>query len=130
MKPRRPYLLRAMREWVLDNGWTPHVVVDVTRPGVAGVPPGRASDGRVVLDIGPLACPDLRIDDGFLWGSMRFGGVPATVTVPLPAVLAVYAAESMEGLVFPDENPESGEPGPPADGSPAEGGRPRLRRVK
>ena len=139
MRSRRPYLLRAMIEWMTDNGWTPHLIVDGHQAGVLGVPPDCVVDGRLTLAVGPEACPDFTIEDDVARGSMRFGGVPSTVMIPMTAVLAIFAAETMEGLVFPEEGNDGhveqnpgGDPGgrPPVGGAPGIGGRPRLRLVK
>ena len=127
MKPRRPYLIRAVLDWIADNGWTTHVLVDARRPGVTGIPPDRLEDGRMVLDFGPEACPDFRFDGMAMSGRLRFGGTATTVVVPATAVLAVFARENQQGLIFTDED------GPGEDGrtpSARGGGRPRLHRVK
>lgn len=132
MKPRRPYLLRAMLEWIADNGWTPHIIVDAHHEGLKGVPVERIVDGRVTLSVSPQACPDFRIEGNWLRGSMRFGGVASVVEIPIAAVLAVFAAESMQGLVFPDDegNPGDDEPGGATEAGGRARGRPRLKVVK
>ncbi|MDA8390103.1 MAG: ClpXP protease specificity-enhancing factor [Gammaproteobacteria bacterium] len=130
MTPLRSYLIRAVYDWAVDSGLTPHVVVDVTQPGVA-VPPGRAADGRIVLNIDPAAVRDFFFDHDMMAFSARFGGVPFNITVPLTAVLALYARENGKGLSFeqgPDDDPSPpAEPTPPVSTPPK---TPTLRRVK
>ena len=102
MTSQRPYLLRALYEWVVDNGMTPHVLVDATRPGVR-VPAHAVKDGRIVLNIAERAVGGLRMDNDSLRFSARFGGVSQSVLVPLPAVIAVYARETGQGMALPDD---------------------------
>ena len=100
MSSQRPYLLRALYEWVVDNGMTPHVLVDATQPGVR-VPAHAVKDGRIVLNIAERAVGGLRMDNDSLRFSARFGGVSQSVLVPLPAVIAVYARETGQGMALP-----------------------------
>ena len=92
LTPRRPYLLRAFYEWLLDNQLTPHLVVDVTLPGVQ-VPMEYARDGQIVLNIAPRAVGNLELANDEVRFNARFGGIPRKVSVPLAAVLAIYARE-------------------------------------
>ena len=102
MTSHRPYLLRALYEWVVDNGMTPHVLVDATQPGVR-VPAHAVKDGRIVLNIAERAVGGLRMDNDALRFSARFGGVSQSVLVPLPAVIAVYARETGQGMALPED---------------------------
>ena len=102
MSSHRPYLLRALYEWIVDNGMTPHVLVDATQPGVR-VPTHAVKDGRIVLNIAERAVGGLRMDNDALRFSARFGGVSQSVLVPLPAVIAVYARETGQGMALPDD---------------------------
>ena len=102
MSSQRPYLLRALYEWVVDNGMTPHVLVDATQPGVR-VPAHAVKDGRIVLNIAERAVGGLRMDNDALRFSARFGGVSQSVLVPLHAVIAVYARETGQGMALPDD---------------------------
>lgn len=102
MSSHRPYLLRALYEWVVDNGMTPHVLVDATQPGVR-VPAHAVKDGRIVLNIAERAVGGLRMDNDALRFSARFGGVSQSVLVPLPAVIAVYARETGQGMALPED---------------------------
>lgn len=75
LTPRRPYLLRAFYEWLLDNQLTPHLVVDVMLPGVH-VPMEYARDGQIVLNIAPRAVGNLELSNDEVRFNARFGGVP------------------------------------------------------
>ena len=88
MSPRRPFLLRAFYEWLLDNQLTPHLVVDVNRHGVM-VPMEFARDGQIVLNIAPRAVGNLELGDDAVRFNARFGGVPRNVYVPISAVMAI-----------------------------------------
>lgn len=99
---RRPYLLRAFYEWLLDNDLTPHLVVDINLPDVM-VPLEYARDGQIVLNIAPRAVGDLELGNDEVRFSARFGGVPRQVSVPLAAVLAIYARENGAGTMFEPE---------------------------
>ena len=102
LTPRRPYLLRAFYEWLLDNQLTPHLVVDVTLPGVQ-VPMEYARDGQIVLNIAPRAVGNLELANDEVRFNARFGGIPRQVAVPLAAVLAIYARENGAGTMFEPE---------------------------
>lgn len=102
LSPRRPYLLRAFYDWLLDNQLTPHLVVDVTLPGVT-VPMEFARDGQIVLNIAPRAVGSLELASDSVRFNARFGGVPFQVYVPMAAVLAIYARENGAGTMFEPE---------------------------
>ncbi len=99
IKPSRPYLLRALYEWVLDNNMTPHIAVDATLQGVQ-VPGQFVQDGQITLNIAPSAVQGLLIDDQGLSFSARFGGVPMNVYVPIIAVMAIFTRENGMGMGF------------------------------
>ncbi|RDK90998.1 stringent starvation protein B [Enterobacillus tribolii] len=103
MSPRRPFLLRAFYEWLLDNQLTPHLVVDVNRPGVM-VPMEFARDGQIVLNIAPRAVGNLELGDDAVRFNARFGGVPRQVYVPMSSVMAIYARENGAGTMFEPES--------------------------
>lgn len=134
MKPRRPYLLRAMHEWISDSQCTPHVVVDA---GVAGVEVPRqfVQDGKIVLNLSYTATAQLQLGNEELSFNGRFGGASMQVRVPLAAVLAIYARETGQGMVFADE-PETQPPDTPPEPGPREtapkpaAGRAKLKVVK
>ncbi len=103
MTSSKPYLVRALYDWILDNDATPYILVDTTFAGVR-VPPGIASDGKVVLNLAPQAIQNLEIDNDAIVFSARFGGVAEDVYCPMPALLAIYARENGEGMMFPAED--------------------------
>jgi stringent starvation protein B len=112
---RRPYLLRAMHQWMTDNGFTPHVIVN-SEAGGAAVPLAYARDGKIVLNLSYAATHDLDIGNEWVAFDARFGGAVQHVKFPVSAVLGVYARETGEGMVFSEAD---GDPAPPApDGSP------------
>lgn len=111
MTSNRPYLLRAMHEWIVDNGMTPYLLVDAKHEGLR-VPPSAVKDGRVVLNIAARAVAQLQLGNGEVSFMARFGGVSHSVVVPVAAVLAVYAQETGQGMGLP---PDEGEVAPPQD---------------
>ena len=123
---QRPYLLRAMHEWMTDNALTPHIVVDA---GLArlDLPPDQVRDNRIVLNVSCAATRGLVIGSEAVSFEARFNGVPRALNVPIDAVLGIYARENSQGMVFADEHTP---PNPPADNSPQGGSRPALRVVK
>lgn len=142
MTSNRPYLIRAMYEWINDNGMTPYILVDAGHAGVV-VPQQAVKDGRVILNIAARAVTQLSLGDAEIHFLARFGGVSQSVRVPVAAVQAIYAQESGQGMALPEEAsaPALGAPQaePPAvdqeeppDKTPSGGGRrgPRLRVVK
>lgn len=138
MSSHRPYLLRALVEWINDNGMTPHVMVDAGVPGVQ-VPSSAIKEERVVLNIAERAVMGLHIDNDAVSFTARFSGVSFPVYVPIPAILAVYARETGQGMALPDDipgtEPAADEDLPPttppnAPSPPPAGKRPHLRVVK
>lgn len=132
IRSRRPYLIRAIYDWATDNGLTPHLLVAADYEGVV-VPREYVQDGRITLNISPMAIQSLDLRADPIWFSARFSGKAFDVMVPPGAVLAVFARENGEGLIFGEVEPPSpkdkGEPAPPA-GGPSKPGRPKLRVVK
>lgn len=108
----KPYLLRAIYDWIVDNDATPHIALFTENPDVL-VPEQFVEDGKIVLNISPTAAEGLLIDNNGLSFSARFGGKPYNIYAPITAVLALYANENGEGLSFdlepfddtPPENP-------------------------
>lgn len=133
MTSSRPYLTRALYEWIIDNGCTPYVVVNANREDVQ-VPRAHVKDGQIVLNIAPTAVVGLKIDNDALAFSARFGGVAMQIYAPMGAVLGIYARENGQGMIFePDDTP----PTPPATTDPNRSavdnkkpGRPGLKIVK
>ena len=102
MKPQRPYLLRALYEWIVDSDEVPYVLVDATADGVH-VPKEHVQDGQIVLNLGPNAVRDLVIEEQHLMCGGRFSGKHFELYLPMPSILAIYAKDTREGMVFPDE---------------------------
>jgi len=130
MTSNRPYLIRAMYEWISDNGMTPYLLVDAAAPGVQ-VPAHAVKDGRVVLNVAQRAVAKLELGNEWIRFLARFSGVGHAVEVPVGAVQAIYAQESGQGMMLPQE--DSPPPGPDGPGSPPDGDEPRrphLRVVK
>jgi stringent starvation protein B len=113
MTSHRPYLLRALYEWIADNGLTPHLLVDATKPGVR-VPAHAVKDGRIVLNIAERAVAQLQMDNDDVRFSARFGGVSHAVIVPIGAVIAIYARENGQGMELPPDNAAQ-DPAPPSE---------------
>ena len=109
MTSNRPYLLRAMYDWISDNGLTPYILVDAAAPGVE-VPPSAVKDGRVVLNVAARAVTQLELGMDKVRFMARFSGVSRSVEAPMQAILAIYAHENGQGMMFPAENA----PPPPA----------------
>jgi stringent starvation protein B len=137
MNSSRPYLVRALYEWIVDNDCTPHLLVNAEFAGVQ-VPPGFASDGQIVLNVSPSAVRHLHMDNDAVSFEGRFGGTPYSLYVPTAAILAIYARENGQGMVFDLEPPvpddEDGDyfddQGPPDGEPPRPSGRPSLKVVK
>ncbi|MEI2456117.1 ClpXP protease specificity-enhancing factor [Lysobacter firmicutimachus] len=102
MTSHRPYLLRALYEWIADNGMTPHLLVDATRPAVQ-VPSHAVKDGKIVLNVAARAVSHLEMGNDVIRFSARFGGVSHPVSVPVGAVLAIYARETGQGMALPED---------------------------
>jgi len=102
MTPRRPYMLRAFYDWLLENDLTPHLVVDATMRGVR-VPMEYVQDGQIILNVAPRAVGNLELGNDEVTFNARFGGRPQVVIVPLYAVQAIYARENGAGTMFDPE---------------------------
>ena len=124
MSSNRPYLLRAMYEWIADNGMTPYILVDAGASGV-NVPKSAIKDGRIVLNIAARAVAQLELGKEYVSFVARFAGVSQSVEVPMGAILAIYAQENGQGMMFPAE----GETPPQQPDSAVKKG-PHLRVVK
>ncbi|MYL22757.1 ClpXP protease specificity-enhancing factor [Halomonas alkaliantarctica] len=102
MRSSRPYLARALYEWLVDNELTPYLVVDATQPGVE-VPKQFVQNGQIVLNVAPTAVRDLFMENQAIGFNARFGGQPMQVMIPTPALIAIYARENGAGMVFGHE---------------------------
>ena len=149
--PTKPYILRALYEWCVDNGYTPHLAVKVDER--SQVPAEYVKGGELTLNIAPTAVHKLQMGNDVVEFSARFGGVARQIAVPVACVHALYARETGHGMTFDIEPPKpvapAGTPGEatpapasgtapaalPAPANPTEptrptGGKPQLRRVK
>lgn len=104
MSSNRPYLIRAMYEWIGDNNMTPFLLVDASHPQLQ-CPPQAVTDGRVVLNIAPRAVAQLDLGNEMIAFKARFNGVSQDVFVPMAAVQAIYAQETGQGMMLPEEDP-------------------------
>ncbi len=140
----KPYLLRALYEWCVDNGFTPYLSVIVD--GQTKVPMEHVRDGEIVLNIGPMAASRLNMGNQVIECSARFSGAVRELSVPIGAVAAIYARENGQGMSFEtegrspstsagaDSNEDAVSPSvsdsPDLPVPPKPGGKPVLRRVK
>lgn len=119
MQSSRPYIARALYQWLLDNDLTPYIVVDAEHAGVE-VPRQFVQNGQIVLNLAPTAVRDFAMENEAVSFSARFGGRPMQVMVPIDALIAIYARENGVGMVFGHEpvmpaeavEPEEKEPRP------------------
>lgn len=132
MTSHRPYLIRALNEWILENDCTPYILVNAHESGVE-VPQNFVKDGQIILNISPIAVQGLVIGNERIEFNGRFGGVPTHVIVPIPAVLGIYAKENGQGMIFQTDDPIPEPPDSPDTGNGGDrpkAGRPALRVVK
>jgi len=131
----KPYLLRAVYEWCVDNGYTPQISVVVDAQ--TRVPMEHVRDGEIILNIGPLSANRLKMGNEIIECSTRFSGVAKNLVVPVSAVTAIYARETGHGMSFEVEkkaaegdaaHEQAAAPGP--KDPPKAGSRPALRRIK
>ena len=125
MTSNRPYLLRALYQWITDNGLTPHILVDAEVEGVI-VPDNTIQKGKVVLNIAAGATEQLLLDNEIIDFKARFSGKPFQILVPMNAVIAIYARENGQGMMFAKEDANP----PPVDGSDQPPPRTHLKVVK
>ncbi|MGD2170855.1 MAG: ClpXP protease specificity-enhancing factor [Gammaproteobacteria bacterium] len=127
MTSSKPYLIRALYEWILDNGGTPHILVDATGEQLV-IPPGIASDGKVVLNLSPQAVENLDMANDHVSFSARFNGIAEDIYCPIGSLMAIYARESGEGMMFPPEDGETADAGAAEDKDRPKG--PTLKVIK
>jgi stringent starvation protein B len=132
----RPYMVRAIYEWLTDNAQTPYLMVNAEYEDVH-IPQHLVDDGRIVLNIGPTAVRDLDLANDAISFSARFSGRPMSVYVPIQAVMGLFSRENGHGMFFQSEarDQEDNDPTPPplnkAPGAkPGKTGRPVLKVVK
>lgn len=132
MSSQKPYLIRAIYQWLLDNQSTPYLLVNTIHEGVV-VPEQYIRDARIVLNLAPDAITGLNMDNDWVSFSARFSGKSMDLFIPVIAIQAIYGKENNEGMFFPEEEPQSP---PPASTTPtkptakATGGKPSLKLVK
>lgn len=142
MTSSRPYMVRALYEWIVDNDCTPYILVNAYADGVE-VPQEHVKDGQIILNISPVAIQDLNLGNEYIDFEGRFAGIPKRVTVPQHAVMGIYAKENGQGMIFdpesptPDPTPPTGTDEPPMASVPSEkkaekrgDNKPPLRLVK
>jgi stringent starvation protein B len=128
MTSSRPYLIRALYEWIIDNHLTPHLLVNATLPQV-DVPSQYVKEGRIVLNIGPSAIEELLIANQAITFSARFNEGVHELYVPINSVLAIYASENGRGMFFSEEEEETPPSGDGGQGTQRKG-KPTLKVVK
>ncbi|MCF6264768.1 MAG: ClpXP protease specificity-enhancing factor [Xanthomonadales bacterium] len=130
MTTNRPYLLRALHQWIVDNGMTPHLLVDAKADGV-DVPAQVVQNDKVILNISPNAVQGLDLGNEWIMMDARFSGKPHQLSIPVTAVIAVYARENGQGMMFTDET-DALQPPPEPNGSdsPAKPDGSHLKVVK
>ena len=145
--PQKPYLLRALFEWCVDNGYTPHIAVKVDSK--TQVPAEYVKGGEIILNISPNAVHKLQMGNDLVEFSARFGGVARQISLPVANIYALYARETGHGMAFDADGPKpivqsKGEseavpitakpptalPPPSDPKKPSGGGKPTLRRIK
>lgn len=126
MTSLKPYLIRSIYEWIIDNDLTPHLLVDAENTN-AILPHEFIEDGKIVLNIRPAAIQGLSLGNEEIEFNARFSGKPMHIVTPVAAVLAIYAKENGKGMIFDQEDNDGDEPPPPVK-KPAV--KPNLRVVK
>jgi len=132
MTSSRPYLLRGIYDWLVDNRLTPYIMVDALFPHVM-VPEQFVENGKIVLNIAPQAVANLQLNNDAVEFDARFSGVAHHIYIPVMAVKAIYAVENGRGMVFneDDENDDDGNgPNPDDPKPPRHKGKPQLKVVK
>lgn len=125
MTSLKPYLIRSIYEWIVDNDLTPHLLVDAENSD-AILPQQFIEDGKIVLNIRPQAIQGLTLGNEEIQFNARFSGKPMHIVTPVAAVMAIYAKENGKGMIF-DQEDDSDKSPPPENKPPT---RPTLRIVK
>lgn len=135
MTSTRPYLIRAINEWAIENDLTPHLLVNALDEGVV-VPTQFINDGQIVLNISPSAVQGIELGNEWVMFSARFSGKSMNIEIPVASVLAIYARENGQGIFFPEEDGSPEPEGADDDSKPSEASadkkpeKPRLKVVK
>lgn len=136
MTSSRPYLVRALLDWILDNDMTPHVLVDANVKGVQVPKKLVNEDGQIVLNISPTAVRDYKQDNVSMTFTARFSGVEEGIFLPTDSIMGIYSRETGQGMVFEADVVEaqdsdySVQPVPSPSGSTRPAGPPSLKVVK
>jgi len=129
MTSSRPYLIRAIYDWIVDNNFTPYLLVNAENDS-AIIPREYVEDGKIVLNINPTAISNLQLGNDYIMFNARFSGKAMEVSVPVITVLAIYAQENGQGMMF-DENNNNLPPTSPEDTfPPKKSKKPQLKVVK
>ncbi|PVV14873.1 MAG: ClpXP protease specificity-enhancing factor [gamma proteobacterium symbiont of Ctena orbiculata] len=130
MSSNRPYLIRALYDWLVDNGMTPYLMVNTEVEGVV-VPHQFVEQGRIILNVDPSAVSVLEVGNEWISFSARFSGKAEDILFPPHAVMGIYAKENGQGMLFPEEDVDlEQDPGDEPDPSTPPGKRPSLKVVK
>ncbi len=127
MTSLKPYLIRSIYEWIIDNSLTPHLLVNATNSD-AILPDDFIEDGKIVLNIRPEAIQGLVMGNEQIEFNARFAGKAMHIVTPVKAVLAIYAKENGKGMIFDQEEHDDDTPPTPPDKKPSS--KPNLRIVK
>jgi len=128
MTSSRPYMIRSLYEWIVDNSCTPYILVDSMVTGVMVPQEHINKDGQIVLNVAPSAVQGLDLGAEALSFSARFGGIPTDLYVPCSAVLGIYARENGQGMVFEHEPEVDPEPEPPKPTKVSDSGAPKAEK--
>jgi stringent starvation protein B len=123
MTSLKPYLIRSIYEWIVDNNLTPYLLVDAENTD-AILPVTFVENGKIVLNVRPEAIQELTLGNEEIKFNARFSGKPMQIIAPVPAVLAIYAKENGKGMIFDQDDDDNL---PPANNSPT---KPKLHIVK
>ncbi|GAB1263725.1 ClpXP protease specificity-enhancing factor [Aurantivibrio infirmus] len=132
MSSSRPYMIRALYEWIVDNKTTPYLLVDAHGKDVSVPQDFVNKDGQIVLNISPSAIKNLQVLNESVSFNARFGGIPTDIYVPCRSILGIYARENGQGMIFEAEAEKDIDPPPTPSGNGTDGAtkRPSLRVVK
>ncbi len=126
MTSLKPYLIRSIYQWIIDNDLTPYLLVNAENSN-AILPQQLIEDGKIILNVRPEAIEGLSLENDGIEFNARFSGKPMHIVVPIVAVMAIYAKENGKGMIFDQEDEGIDEPPPPENKPPV---RPTLRVVK
>lgn len=129
MTSSRPYLIRAIHQWIVDNNCTPYVLVNAQAEGVI-VPKQHVENGKIILNLSPRAIRAFHVSNDLVEFETRFGGASMIVRVPPMAVLAIYARENGQGMIFDKEDDGGGNTPPTPPTTTDQSKKPKLRVVK